>query len=186
MKIYKIFVLGSLLLVALVARADFELGATYYAQGNFEKAYQEFLEAANYGDHDAQNNIGAMYYRGEYLSKDKISAYAWMTLAAQSKNYLDAGVHLKIYNKMNDSEKNAADEKYKALFNEYSDQAIQNKLTPQLSTHLITVNSQRLLKIFKPQYPQELANRNLSGFVDVIYTIDKNGITRDQMIYYSA
>lgn len=186
MKIYKAFVFASSLFVALVAHADFDLGTTYYEQGNFENAYKEFLEAANYGDHDAQNNIGAMYYRGEFLPKDKISGYAWMMLATQSKSHLDSGVYLKVYNKLNDEEKKSADEKYKALFNEYSDQAIQNKLTPQLSANLITVKNQRLLKIFRPAYPEELERGGKSGFADVIFTIDKNGITRDQMVYYSA
>jgi TonB family protein len=181
----KIILLYSLLLAALTARADFNLGASYYAQGNFEKAYQEFLEASAYGDHDAQNNIGAMYYRGEFLPKDKISAYAWLALATQAKNYLDANVHLKIYNKMSDDEKKLANEKYKMLFDEYSNQAIQNKLTPQLSTQIISAKKQRLLKTFSPSYPQDLAQRQISGFVDVIFTIDKNGTTRDQMVYYT-
>jgi uncharacterized protein len=185
MKIYKTLLLGSLVFSTLAARADFELGTSYYAQGNFEQAYKEFLEGSNIGDHDAQNNIGAMYYRGEYLAKDKLNAYAWMKLAAQDETYLNEGVYLKIYNKMSAEERKSADEKYKLVFSEYSDQAIQNKLTPQLSANIINVTKQRILKTFSPEYPQNLANGGVSGFVDLIFTIDKNGITRDQMIYYT-
>jgi TPR repeat protein len=66
---HKILLLTGLtiLLFSAFTRADFELGMSYYETNNFEKAYKEFFEAAQYGDYDAQNNIGVMYYRGEYL-----------------------------------------------------------------------------------------------------------------------
>lgn len=185
MKIYKTLFLGSLVFLTSVARADFELGTSYYGQGNFEQAYKEFLEGANIGDHDAQNNIGVMYYRGEYLAKDKLSAYAWMKLAAQDEAYLNEGLYLKIYNKMSAEEKKSADEKYQLVFSEYNEKAIQNKLTPQVSANIINVTKHRMLKTFSPEYPQGLINGGVSGFVDLIFTIDKDGVTRDQMVYYT-
>lgn len=166
--------------------ADFDLANTYYAAGNFEKAYAEFLEAAQYGDNDAQQNVGAMYYRGEFVAKNKITAYAWFTLATQSQSYKDNGLNVRIYNKLTDDEKKLADEEYKALFAKFSNEAIQNKLTPNLVGQIGKTKDQRIIKIVKPEYPEELERSGRSGIVDVTFTIDKYGITRDQIAYYAS
>jgi uncharacterized protein len=176
----------TLLLASAAATADFELGSKYYDQGNFEKAYKEFLEAAAYGDHYAQRNIGAMYYRGEFVAKDMAIAYAWMSLAAQEKSFQEKGTHLNIYKKLSDEQKKVADEKYKALLAEYGDQAVQARLSPKMSTTSLSVQKQRLLKSVSPKYPQDLLERGASGFVDIIFSIDKNGTTYDQMIYFTS
>ncbi len=70
-----------------LAQADFELGLSYYDAKDMAKAYKEFYEAAQYGDYDAQNNVGVMYYRGEHVEKNAVMAYAWMALATQLEIY---------------------------------------------------------------------------------------------------
>jgi|GEM_PF-5700812 len=57
------------MVMAHQACADFKLGAQYYEQDNFKKAYDEFILAASYGDYDAQYNLAAMYLRGQYGDK---------------------------------------------------------------------------------------------------------------------
>jgi len=184
--IYLYFIVFTLFLCAKNCYADFELGNTYYAAGNFERAYKEYLESAQYGDNDAQHNIGVMYYRGEYLPKNKITAYAWMTLATQSQSYKDNELNIKIYNKFNDSEKKTANEEYQILFGKLSNEAIQNKLMPNLAGQTGKVKAQRIIKTVRAEYPVRLAKRGEPGIVDITYTIDKHGITRDHIAYYSS
>lgn len=169
-----------------IAHADFELGMSYYEAKEFEKAYKEFYEAAQYGDYDAQNNVGAMYYRGEHVEKNAIMAYAWMALAAQTDAYKTEATHTKIHARMSDADKKRADEEYKRLFNQYSDASIEKKLTPAFTGSSINSKKQRAIKSVAPQYPSSMLNQGKSGFVDTIYTIDKNGITRDHIVTYAS
>jgi uncharacterized protein len=169
-----------------LAQADFELGMSYYEAKIFEKAYKEFYEAAQYGDYDAQNNVGAMYYRGEHVEKNVVMAYAWMALAAQSEAYKTEATHTKIYARMSDIDKKRADEEYKKLFNQYSDASIEKKLTPAFTGGSINAKKQRAIKSVAPQYPSSMLNQGKSGFVDTIYTIDKNGTTRDHIVTYAS
>lgn len=173
-------------LCANICHADFDLANTYYAAGNFEKAYTEYLESAQYDDNDAQQNIGVMYYRGEHVPKNKITAYAWMTLATQNQAYKDNGLNIKIYNKFTADEKKIADEEYKALFSKFSHEAIQNKLAPNFVGQLGATKDPRIIKMVKPEFPSVPLRSGLSGIVDVTFTIDKYGITRDQVVYFSS
>lgn len=173
-------------LFSAFARADFELGMSYYEAKNFENAYKEFFEAAQYGDYDAQNNIGAMYYRGEHLPKSIINAYAWMALAAQADDHKESAIHNKIFARMNDADKKLAEAEYKKLFNQYSDAAIEQKLTPAFTGKTLSVKEQRAIKRVAPQYPTAMLQQNASGFVDIVFTIDKYGITRDHVPTYAV
>jgi TonB family protein len=181
------FITGlTLSFLSAFTRADFELGMSYYEAKNFDKAYKEFLEAAQYGDYDAQNNIGAMHYRGEHVAKNVITAYAWMALAAQTAEYDATAVHNKIFARMSDADKKLAEAEYKNLFSQYSDAAIEQKLTPAFTGKTLSVKDQRAIKRVAPDYPQAMLQQNASGFVDVIFTIDKYGITRDHAPTYAV
>lgn len=184
----KLTLLSALLLTlfSVGSQADFELGMSYYETKEFEKAYKEFFQAAQYGDSDAQNNIGAMYYRGEYVSKNPVNAYAWMALAAQDENHKAAAIHTKILARMSEADKKLAELEYKKLFDQYSTAAIEKKLTPVFTGKTLAVKDQRVIKQVAPRYPSNMLQQQASGFVDVIFTIDKNGITRDHSANYSA
>ncbi len=169
-----------------LAQADFELGMSYYETKEFDKAYKEFYEAAQYGDHDAQNNIGVMHYRGEHVEKNTVMAYAWMALAAQADMNNSTAIHTKIYTRMNESDKKRADDEYKKLFNLYSDASIERKLTPTFTGANINAKQQRPIKTVAPSYPTSMLRQGKSGFVDTIYTIDKNGNTRDHIVTYAT
>jgi len=184
--IYLYFFSTLFFLYTQICYADFELANTYYAAGNFEKAYKEYMESAQYGDNDSQQNIGVMYYRGEYVPKNKITAYAWMTLASQNQGYKDKGLNTKIYNKFNDDEKKAAEEEYKNLFEKLGDEAIQNKLAPNFVGQTGATKNPRITRAVKPDFPQSPYTIGKTGLVDVTYTIDKYGMTRDQIVYYSS
>jgi uncharacterized protein len=178
-------------LLANFSHASFELGMSYYEKKYFENAYKEFFEAAQYGDRDAQNNVGAMYYRGEFLQKNIIAAYAWMALAAQPTNgntetKTESGTHTKIYARLSEGDKKLADSYYEKLISEFGDTAINQKLTPVFTGTSTSLKQQRAIKITPPTYPQAMLSRGKTGFVDVIYTIDKHGITRDHVIAHAS
>jgi len=173
------------LLLISPAQADFELGNSYYQKGNFEKAFKEFEMDAHLGDHDAQYNLGVMYYRGEYVKKDNSLAYAWITLATQEQAYKAQGLNEKIYIRMTDTEQKAAKETYKILVDKYNDQAIEKRITPNFTGKSLAVKDQRIIKSVRPKYPQALVRQGKSGFVDMTFTIDKHGATRDHVANYS-
>lgn len=181
----------SLLLGAVPAQADFELAKQYYDAGNFEKAFNEFMAMAKIGDHDAQNNVGIMYYRGEFVPKDRAQAYAWMTLATQYQGYKDDGLNIKIFNKFTDEEKQKATEKYNSLYAQLNDNAIETTLTPSFNGATSRVKEQRRIKAVVAEYPRTMlrncgAAGDCSGFVDMTFTVDKHGYTRDQRIDFST
>lgn len=169
-----------------ICHADFELGVNYYEAGEFEQAHKEFYQAAQYGDHDAQLNLGAMYYRGEYHPKDPVKAYAWMALAAQNPSISEDALHTKILAKLSATQQTQAKTEYQELFAQYGNAAIEKKLTPVFSGTSLAVKSQRAIKRVPPAYPLSMLQQRASGFVDMTFTIDKHGLTRDHIATYSV
>jgi uncharacterized protein len=56
-------------------------------QENYPEALKWYRKAAEQGDSCAQSNLGHLYLRGDefgYITKDKVQAYKWLTLAARS------------------------------------------------------------------------------------------------------
>lgn len=175
-----------LLAVSGAAQADFELGMKYYAQANFEKAHREFKQAAKFGDSSAQYNLGVMYYRGEFVARDPIQAYAWLALAAQESEYLEQGLHLKIYKSFSDEQKKLADLAYQEIFRQFSSAAIEESLQPVLLDQKPLSSKVRILKQKNSYYPQSMLRDDRSGHVDLFLTIAKDGRTRDHVVYFST
>lgn len=179
-------ILTVLLMISGVAKADFELGMKYYTQSNFEKAHREFKQAAKFGDVSAQFNLGVMYYRGEFVAKDVIQGYAWLALAAQEPEYMEQGLHLKIYKSFSDEQKKLADLAYQELFKQFNAAAIEKSLMPELDvTHAIS-DTLRIIKQINPKYPNSMQDRGRMGWVDIFFSVDKDGTTRDHVVSYSS
>jgi TPR repeat protein len=68
------------------AWAGFQEGANAYNQGDYQTALNEWLTAANAGDPQAQNAIGALYDHGLGVLEDTAEAFRWYSMAAQ-QNY---------------------------------------------------------------------------------------------------
>ncbi|TXH34769.1 MAG: sel1 repeat family protein [Rhodospirillaceae bacterium] len=68
------------------AWAGFQEGANAYNQGDYQTALNEWLAAANAGDPQAQNAIGALYDHGLGVLEDTAEAFRWYSMAAQ-QNY---------------------------------------------------------------------------------------------------
>lgn len=188
MKAKNIFIALALLITTLPtipAHADFALGMQYYEKGNFERAYEEFIEAAKYGEYSAQFNLAAMYYRGEHVPKDLTQSYAWFALASQDKLYKEQDTHTKIFNKLSDEEKKKAESNYQHLLTEFSDEKIRARLAPEFSRTTNVIKKMRYVKKVGASYPESMLRQGKSGWVDMYYTVDKYGATRDHVVYYS-
>ncbi|QEY13593.1 energy transducer TonB [Cellvibrio sp. KY-YJ-3] len=167
------------------AHADFNKGMDHYVKGEYEFAFKEFMSVAQYGDHDAQQNIGAMYFRGEHVEKNTIEAYAWFALAAQDPTINQNKIHLKILKQLNETQQSAAKKRYESLLDEYANDVVIAKLTPKFIGKNAGFKERRAIKKVAPQYPTDMLRQGKAGFVDVIFTVDKYGFTRDHMVYYS-
>jgi hypothetical protein len=58
-------------------------GMRYYAHGKYSTAMEQFKQGAYYADKLSQLSIGLMYLNGEGVAKDPVTAYAWLSLAAE-------------------------------------------------------------------------------------------------------
>ena len=168
------------------ARADFELGMKYYTQSNFEKAFQEFQQAAKFGDMSAQFNLGVMYFRGEFVSQDSVNAYAWLALAAQDAEYKERGLHLTIYQSLSDAQKKIADQRYQELYAQFNTAAIEQSMVPVYAGSSSLLSRLRSIKNVNPEYPWPMLRAGKVGWVDVFFTVTKDGSTRDHVAYYSS
>ncbi len=66
------------------AFADNAKGEEEYAKGNYEIAFNEFMEAAEKGDMNAQYNLGVMYEHGHGVEQSDLKASEWYQMAADN------------------------------------------------------------------------------------------------------
>jgi len=71
------------------------LGGGYqsYMNGDFDTAYREWLPLAEFGDAEAQFNLGVMHDEGAGIQQDLAAAAAWYHKAAQ-QGFVDAQANL--------------------------------------------------------------------------------------------
>jgi len=71
------------------------LGGGYqsYMNGDFDSAYREWLPLAEFGDVEAQFNLGVMHDEGAGVQQDLAAAAAWYHKAAQ-RGFVDAQANL--------------------------------------------------------------------------------------------
>lgn len=76
--------LAALLLlgVSLPASAGLEEGKQAYRDGDYVRAFEEFLPLATAGDLTVQNQVAAMYYIGQGVPQDFAKAAEWFRKAA--------------------------------------------------------------------------------------------------------
>lgn len=59
------------------------IGMHRYAAGDYTGAMKSFLVAASYADKPSQLSIGLMYLNGQGVQKDPVTAWAWLSIAAE-------------------------------------------------------------------------------------------------------
>lgn len=175
-----------LLAFCSAVQASTDLGLEYFQSGNLEKAYREFLSSAQMGDHLAQRNLGAMYVQGQHLELDFIQGYAWLALAAQDPVIAQQGMHEKVLKAIPADRQSDAETAYKELLEEYGDKALKEKMQPNLAGESGDNRGSKPIKTVAPEYPLSAARRGLEGWVEVMFTIEKDGTTSDHLAYFSS
>ncbi|MEM7172818.1 MAG: tetratricopeptide repeat protein [Pseudomonadota bacterium] len=67
---------------ALLQAATLEEAEAAYAAGDYETAYELFLDLAEAGDPEAQFDLGVLYLRGDGVEQDAATGAAWLQKAA--------------------------------------------------------------------------------------------------------
>lgn len=172
-----------LMALCMVSRANTNLGLEYYQNGDMERAHAEFLGAAQIGDYLAQRNLGAMYIHGQYVEADLVQAYSWLALAAQDPGVAQQGMHEKVLKAIPADRQADAMAAHEALLAQYGDEALREKMQPNLTAEGGVTRSFRPIKTIAPKYPRSAAQRGIQGWAEVMFTIEKDGTTSDHRPY---
>ncbi len=179
-----------ILLIGLCAccsvSADTQLGLQYHSEGAMEQAYREFLQAARVGDHLAQHNLGAMYIQGDHVSRDLVQAYAWLALAAQDEGYAEQGLDQRVLEAIPEEQHPEAEAAFQALLQRYGDQALLEHMTPEFVGSDVGLVRPKVIRTVAPEYPRRSARQGREGWVDILFTIEKDGTTADHRPLYSS
>lgn len=182
---HSLLFLLAVLLASSLARADFDAAGKAYAAGRYEEAFRQFQELARQGDHDAQFNIGAMLYRGEGVAADPVEGYAWVALAAQEgTDEKKNSARGKLLERLSGDDKQKALARSAELLAEYGDAAIIEKISPVM---LPNAECEFELKRQSPiiaHYPDKMLNEYKTGWVDLSYTVARDGTTRNHGVVF--
>ena len=63
---------------------DYNKGVDAEDAGNFEEAVKWYRKSAEQGDADAQNNLGALYSKGEGTEQNFIEALKWFIISTKN------------------------------------------------------------------------------------------------------
>lgn len=161
---------------------DFELGYQYYQVKQFEKAYNEFLTAAELGDKDAQLNLGIMHYRGEFVPKSLPKAYAWLNLANQPTMDSAEKTLAAVSKKMTPVELAEGAKELAGLNTRFSEVAVWQRLTPITEFGGTPVESVKALKQAVPNFTASQMDEGKFGSLRVSFTVARDGSVRDMQI----
>jgi len=174
------------LLVSSAVHSATGLGIEYYDSQQFEKAYAEFSQSARAGDHLAQRNLGVMYVRGEHVERDLVRGHAWIALSEQHQAYADEGLGDIVWQSIPEDQRDNAESAHQTLLAQYGKAALRERMQPEFSGSASQPVQRRVTKRVTPQYPRTAARRGMEGWVDIMFTIEKDGSTSDHLPYYST
>ncbi|WP_308364855.1 MULTISPECIES: TonB family protein [unclassified Microbulbifer] len=182
--------LGVLLLLigaALPVQASFDKAMEAYSAGNYAEAYRSFDALAAIGDYSAAFNIGVMYYRGEYVDRDPVEAWAWMQLVASQSGAEDISLTAsKIFSKLAPEEQDDARARLETLLHSHGKQKIYEDLSPTLLSD-DECNVERIpVHKESPRYPRVELERGRFGRVVLEYSVMPGGHVRDVTVSQSS
>ncbi|ROQ20174.1 TonB family protein [Marinimicrobium koreense] len=175
-----------LLLLSSMASASLQSGLSHYDAERYEPAYHAFRRAAEQGNHQAQLNLGVMYLKGQHVERDLVESYAWIALSAQSETLAQEGTHDLVFSHLNEAQQEKAVARHKELEDEFGNAALLKKMQPTFSGTGFSVKGFRPVYAYAPEYPRSAARRGREGWVDFMFTIEKDGTTSDHVAYYSS
>ncbi|MCW5621797.1 MAG: sel1 repeat family protein [Burkholderiales bacterium] len=81
------YLLAALLLVPMLARADYQEGVQAYASGRYDEALVQFHKAAEAGDPQAIFFVGFLHHNGFGVPRNDAEAIKWFRRAADMNHY---------------------------------------------------------------------------------------------------
>jgi TonB family protein len=114
-----------------------------------------------------------------------MTGYAWLSLAAQDSEYKERGLHLQIYKGFSAEQKEQADKAAQEIFDQFSSAAVESRLEPIYIGSTSSHGDARAIKKVYPEYPKSMLGKNFSGWVDIFFTVGKDGTTRDHFVFAS-
>ena len=79
-----------MMFAAPISAQDFQRGLEAAQSGDFETALKEWKPLAEGGNSRAQFNLGVMYYNGQGVLADVVTAHMWFNIAGADGNEIGA------------------------------------------------------------------------------------------------
>jgi TPR repeat protein len=176
----QLLVFAICIFVSTTSSASYKKAFALYKDGSYEDAYYSFKNLAQIGNKPSQYQLGVMYYRGEFVEKDLVEAYAWIKLAAESGSEQHEKVSSKLLGSLDDKVKQAAVTRSEQMLSQYGSEVLALSLAPRpLSDEDCEPEPERL-KVGKPIYPRKAGVS--PGFVDLSLNVSAQGYARDVSI----
>jgi len=179
----KTFFLLVFCLFVSISRADFISAQKNYNNGDFEKAYNEYLILAKFGNNKAQYNLAVMFVKGQGVGIDLVQAYAWSKVSESNPAY--EKLTKTIGGNLSKDQIIKATDLYQEYFKKYSLQNSKVLLGPIYQNN---PDGSPIVKAYDdiimdsttaPQYPRKMAMNKIQGWVDLRFRIYPDGSVRD-------
>lgn len=106
-------------------------GILRYEKGDYAGAMKYFLLGARYADKVSQLSIGLMYLNGQGVSKDPVTAYAWIALSAERNYPKFVDTRNGVWAQLDSEQREKANEVLKQLMTDYGDAVAKPRLIAQ-------------------------------------------------------
>lgn len=177
----KILFTLSLCLFISLSHADFLSAQKDYKNGNFEKAYTEYLTLAQFGNNKAQYNLAVMLVKGQGVEVDLVQAYAWSKISEFDQSIKKLSETIK--KDLSKTQLPKAQKLYDEYFGKYSFNNSKVILGPVVETNNVNqtnIDYQIIAdKNYAPEYPRKQLMNGIQGWVDLNFRIHPDGSVRD-------
>jgi TPR repeat protein len=176
------FLLSTLNSPLLFANATHAMDA--YLNQDYQKAFELYEQTAFLGHSKSQFNLGVQYLRGQGVKQNKLTAYAYFSLALDNGFMMAKQARKSVIKRLSESELQQAQKhaaKLIALYGQSGSKNIEIALTKNHSYNPPPKRS----KNPEVEYPSSLARDGIPGFASYIFDIDRNGVPRDLVLLSS-
>lgn len=155
-----------------------------YLNQDYQKAFELYEQTASLGHSKSQFNLGVQYLRGQGVKQNKLTAYAYFSLALDNGFMMAKQARKSVIKRLSESELQQAQKhaaKLIALYGQSGSKNIEIALTKNHSYNPPPKRS----KNPEIEYPSSLARDGIPGFASYIFDIDRNGVPRDLVLLSS-
>jgi hypothetical protein len=115
-------------------------GMQAYADGHYRHALYSFKEGALYADKVSQLSVGLMYLQGQGVDKDPVTAYAWLSLAAERGYPQFVATRDAVAAQLTPDQRSKAEAILQTLMPEYGDAVAKRRLAVEMGHSMLAVN----------------------------------------------